>query len=113
MLGALFPSCPMPHGSLGSCLRLLFTASSLASENGIPSRQLGYMLAFQSLRPHRVAHVASLSAAAAAREPLFFNLDALSPDGVPSLVERHMLCLPRASIEHASVEHAFVAALLI
>ena len=78
----LFPHLAQrPMDRLGYGLRLLFTAFPLASGNGIPGRQLGYMLAFQSLKPHRAAPVASLSAAAAAREPLFFNLDVLSPDG--------------------------------
>ena len=47
----------------------------------MPARQLGYLTAFQTLRPHRAVALEAISASAVAQEPLFWNPRMAQHDG--------------------------------
>ena len=99
------PACLMAHPALaerpvdqlGYGLRLVFSTFALTSI-GVPKRQLGYLLAFQSLRPHRmpVTEEFPLSMADVAHEPLFYNSKVA--DGGEPLTGQAALALARAGI---------------
>ena len=67
---------------LGYGLRLLFTTFPLA-QVGMPARQLGYLSAFQTLRPHRGVGLENMSATDVAQEPIFYNSHIVQQGGVP------------------------------
>ena len=67
---------------LGYGLRLLFTTLPLA-QIGMPARQLGYLSAFQTLRPHRGVALESMSVTDVAQEPIFYNSHIVQQGGAP------------------------------
>ena len=71
-----------PVDQLGYGTRLIFTTYPVG-DIGMPSRQLGYLTAFQALRPHRSCPVDTLSAADIACEPLFFSPRVVLENGNP------------------------------
>ena len=84
---------PIDHFAYG--IRLIFSTYPLASI-AMPKRQLGYVLAFQSLRPHRAPASDQLSAADVAREPLFYS-SRVMVEGSP-LVGGNALALAQAGL---------------
>ena len=97
-------TCLQAHPSL-SCrpvdqlrygLRLLFSTFPLDSI-GIPARQLGYLTAFQFLRPHRAPLEGDPDARMIVHEPLFYSCKVVDDRGSP-LTGRHAFALAAVGI---------------
>ena len=84
---------------LGYGMRLVFTTFPL-TQLGMPARQLGYLTAFQTLRPHRAAALAGMSVIDIAQEPLFYSPRITDQAGSPlqgdtafALAEHGVACI--------------------
>ena len=85
-----------PVDQLRYGLRLLLLTYPLARID-MPARQLGYLQAFQFLRPHRAALQDGPSPASIIHEPLFYSCKVVDRDGSP-LTHRPAFALASAGI---------------